>query len=81
MSTFKEYLIEASYKVVSHDKTKKGSRFSHTVIIKSNKKVDFDEVAVKVGYHPIAYGITNSKAVDLKDGTWKYTFETATSAD
>ena len=81
MTTFKEYIIEASFEVISQKKDKKGKRLAHVVEVSSKKKPSVDEVAFKVGYHPMAYGISNSKITKLDGDKYKVEFETSTSAD
>ena len=79
--SFKEYLSEAKYKILGHKKNKVGSTYHHEVEVQSKSKIDFDEIATEVGYHPAGHGIRKSKAKDLGNGKWLYTFDTATSAD
>ena len=76
---FKDYITEAAFKVTSHKKKKDRSTLVHTVEIESNKKIDFDEVASKVGYPPMAYGASKSKISDI-DGGFRYEWESAASA-
>ena len=76
---FKTYLTEAAFKVTSHNKKKDGRTLHHTVEIESKKKIDFDEVASKVGYPPMAYGASKSKISDI-DGGFRYEWDSAASA-
>ena len=78
--TFIEYLSEAKFEVVSKEKTKDGWKLHHTVEIASKRKIDVDEVATKVGYPPMGYGLSNSKVMKLENGNFKYEFDTASSA-
>lgn len=77
-----ERLIEAtsSFKVTSKSKKKVGSRLHHTVELTSKKKISVDDVAFTIGYHPMAYGISNVEITDLGDDKWKYEFQTSSSA-
>lgn len=78
--TFIEYLSEARFEVVSHKKTKDGWKLHHVAEIASKRKIDVDEVATKVGYPPMGYGLSNSKVMKLENGNFKYEFDTASSA-
>ena len=80
MSTFKEYLSEAKFEVISHEKSKDGRNLHHVAEIASKGKIDFDDVAAKVGYHPMAYGMGNSKVTKLDNGNFKYEWDSASSA-
>ena len=79
IKTFKEYLSEAKIEVVSHKKTKDGRSLHHTVEIASKKKIDFDDVAAKVGYHPMGYGISNSEVTKMDNGNFKYEWDSSSS--
>ena len=80
MSTFIEYLSEAKFEVVSKKKVKDGWKLHHTVEIASKTKIDVDEVATKVGYPPMGYGLSKSKVTKLDSGNYKYEWDSASSA-
>lgn len=78
--TFKEYLSEAAYEVVSKKKEKDGRKLHHTVEIASKGKIDVDDIATKVGYPPMGYGLSKSKVTKLDNGNFKYEWDSASSA-
>lgn len=78
--TFKEYLSEAKFEIVSKSKTKDGWKLHHVVEVASKRKIDVDEVATKIGYPPMAYGMSNAKAMKLENGNFKYEWDSASSA-
>ncbi len=80
MTTFIEYLSEAKFEVISKKKVKDGWKLHHTVEIASKTKIDVDEVATKVGYPPMAYGLSKSKVMKLENGNYKYEWDSASSA-
>jgi hypothetical protein len=78
--TFIEYLSEARFDVISKEKTKDGRKLHHTVEIASKTKIDVDDVATKVGYPPMAYGLSKSKVTKLDNGNFKYEWDSASNA-
>ena len=80
MPSFIDYLSEAKFEVLSHKKVKDGWKLHHTVEIASKGKIDVGDVATKVGYPPMAYGLSKDKVTKLEDGKFKYEWDSASSA-
>jgi hypothetical protein len=76
--------------ILKHEKSKAGYFFKHKALVEIEGVTDFAEekgdilnqVSIKVGYHPLGYGIYGGKIVkSAKEGQYIVNWDTGTSAD
>lgn len=72
--------------VLKHEKTRSGYFFKHKALVvvedfDGDKEDLIDAVSIKVGYHPLGYGVYGGKVINsIKDNEFKIIWETGTSA-
>lgn len=73
------------FEVVSHERRRicSGNGLLHTVAVRLDNGAapTACDVAVRVGYCPLGYGLWNERYSHKEGNVWEYRFETATSCD
>lgn len=72
--------------VLKHEKNRSGYFLKHKALVKVTNLADENELvvktSVKVGYHPMAYGLYGFNVREtVKEGQYMITWETGISAD
>jgi hypothetical protein len=77
-------------KLLKHEKNRSGYFFKHKALVEITGEIDLkeqkeeiiNETSIKVGYHPLGYGVYGGKiSKSAREGQYIIVWETGTSAD